>query len=175
MQKPNLSSRSNRSLVTRARTNRVSANPKPQGTVLDDKAADYVLDDQNRFSIADGIAAPHQYFLAVDRARSDANEICGAGETLRTRANVAKRTRPAKRPWMSPPLKVSSTGCGRSISLRPHQIRLTGAGHTVGLTARGRRVAEDAIPTAKIITEETLSPLSRKDREMLLQLIRKLC
>jgi DNA-binding MarR family transcriptional regulator len=42
------------------------------------------------------------------------------------------------------------------------------------LTAEGRRLAQDTVERAEIITEETLAPLTRSERTTLLDLLRKL-
>ncbi len=152
----------------------MSANPKPQGTVLDDKAADYVLDDQIGFLLR----------MASQRHTSIFSQLIAHDLTPTRFAALAKL-------YERGPMSQNELGRQTAMDVatikgvvdRLRALNLIettpdptdGRRHTVGLTARGRRVAEDAIPTAKIITEETLSPLSRKDREMLLQLIRKLC
>jgi DNA-binding MarR family transcriptional regulator len=44
----------------------------------------------------------------------------------------------------------------------------------VNLTDEGRRAIEELVPLAKAISDETLSPLSAKDAETLLQLLTKI-
>jgi MarR family transcriptional regulator, lower aerobic nicotinate degradation pathway regulator len=44
----------------------------------------------------------------------------------------------------------------------------------IALTPAGRRLVEAAIPTAARITEKTLGPLSEKEQETLLRLLKKL-
>ena len=44
----------------------------------------------------------------------------------------------------------------------------------VGLTHEGKRLAQEAVPRAEAITEDTLAPLSRAERMTLLNLLRKL-
>jgi MarR family transcriptional regulator, lower aerobic nicotinate degradation pathway regulator len=46
--------------------------------------------------------------------------------------------------------------------------------HTIALTAAGRRLVEAAIPIAAKITARTLDPLSAKEQEALLHLLKKL-
>jgi DNA-binding MarR family transcriptional regulator len=46
--------------------------------------------------------------------------------------------------------------------------------HVIALTPAGRRLVEAAIPTAARITEKTLGPLSEKEQETLLRLLKKL-
>jgi|SRR5271169_50881 len=46
--------------------------------------------------------------------------------------------------------------------------------HTIALTAAGRRLVEAAIPIAVKITAKTLDPLSEKEQETLLHLLKKL-
>ncbi len=45
----------------------------------------------------------------------------------------------------------------------------------VGLTDKGRKIVGEAIPRAMEITEKTVQPLGRRERETLLRLLRKLC
>jgi MarR family transcriptional regulator, lower aerobic nicotinate degradation pathway regulator len=45
----------------------------------------------------------------------------------------------------------------------------------VQLTSKGREVVESAIPRAFEISEETLSPLTKKERTTFMRLLRKLC
>lgn len=46
--------------------------------------------------------------------------------------------------------------------------------HMIALTAAGRRLVEAAIPAATRITEKTLEPLSDKERDTFLNLLKKL-
>ncbi len=46
--------------------------------------------------------------------------------------------------------------------------------HTIALTAAGRRLVELAIPAAAKITQRTLDPLSEKEQETLVRLLKKL-
>jgi MarR family transcriptional regulator, lower aerobic nicotinate degradation pathway regulator len=46
--------------------------------------------------------------------------------------------------------------------------------HVIALTPAGRRLVEAAIPVAARITEKTLGPLSEKEQETLLRLLKKL-
>jgi DNA-binding MarR family transcriptional regulator len=46
--------------------------------------------------------------------------------------------------------------------------------HVIALTPAGRRLVEAAIPAAARITEKTLGPLSEKEQETLLRLLKKL-
>jgi DNA-binding MarR family transcriptional regulator len=49
-----------------------------------------------------------------------------------------------------------------------------GRRHMIALTAAGRRLVESAIPTAVKITQRTLDPLSEKEQETLVRLLKKL-
>lgn len=49
-----------------------------------------------------------------------------------------------------------------------------GRRHAIALTAAGRRVVEAAIAVASKISEKTLDPLSEKERDALLRLLKKL-
>jgi DNA-binding MarR family transcriptional regulator len=49
-----------------------------------------------------------------------------------------------------------------------------GRRHMIALTAVGRRLIETAIPAAERITQLTLEPLSEKEQETLLHLLKKL-
>jgi MarR family transcriptional regulator, lower aerobic nicotinate degradation pathway regulator len=49
-----------------------------------------------------------------------------------------------------------------------------GRRHMIALTATGRRLIETAIPAAERITRQTLEPLSEKEKETLLHLLKKL-
>jgi DNA-binding MarR family transcriptional regulator len=49
-----------------------------------------------------------------------------------------------------------------------------GRRHTIALTAAGRRLVESAIPAAAKITQKTLDPLSEKEQETLVRLLKKL-
>jgi DNA-binding MarR family transcriptional regulator len=46
--------------------------------------------------------------------------------------------------------------------------------HTIALTTAGRRLVEAAIPAAAKITQKTLDPLSEKEQDTLLRLLKKL-
>ena len=46
--------------------------------------------------------------------------------------------------------------------------------HVIALTPAGRRLVEAAIPAAAKITQRTLDPLSEKEQEALLRLLKKL-
>ncbi len=46
--------------------------------------------------------------------------------------------------------------------------------HVIALTPAGRRLVEAAIPAAAKITQKTLDPLSEKEQETLLRLLKKL-
>jgi DNA-binding MarR family transcriptional regulator len=46
--------------------------------------------------------------------------------------------------------------------------------HVIALTPAGRRLAEAAIPAAARITQKTLGPLSEKEQETLLRLLKKI-
>ncbi len=45
----------------------------------------------------------------------------------------------------------------------------------VALTGHGEDIIADVIPLAREITEQTLKPLNKRDREAFLRLLRKLC
>jgi DNA-binding MarR family transcriptional regulator len=49
-----------------------------------------------------------------------------------------------------------------------------GRRHLVELTRKGREIAARAIPAAALITEKTLEPLSARERETFLELLRRL-